>query len=82
MPRQARLDAPGTLHHVMGHGIEKETIVREEEDQLDFLNPVSLLCQEGTWKVYAFALMANHFHLLIRTGRQSLSYSMRRLLTG
>ena len=82
MPRQARLDAPGTLHHVMGRGIEKTTIFRKEEDRVDFLNRVALLCQEETWKVYAFALMANHFHLLIRTGRQSLSYSMRKLLTG
>ena len=82
MPRQARLDAPGTLHHVMGRGIEKATIFRGEEDRVDFLNRVVLLCQEETWKVYAFALMANHFHLLIRTGRQSLSYSMRKLLTG
>ena len=82
MPRQARLDAPGTLHHVMGRGIEKTTIFRNEEDRIDFLNRVALLCQEETWKVYAFALIANHFHLLIRTGRQSLSYSMRKLLTG
>ena len=43
MPRQARLDAPGTLHHVMGRGIEKATIFRGEEDRVDFLNRVVLL---------------------------------------
>lgn len=82
MPRQARLDAPGTLHHVIGRGIEKTVIYRTEEDRADFLKRVAVLCQGKAWKVYAFALMDNHFHLLIRTSRQSLSYSMKKLLTG
>ena len=82
MPRQSRLDAPGTLHHVMGRGIEKTAIFRNEEDRKDFLNRIAVLCQGKAWKVYAYALMDNHFHLLIRTDRQSLSYCMKKLLTG
>ena len=66
----------------MGRGIEKTVIFRTEEDRADFLNRVAVLCQEKAWKVYAFALMNNHFHLLIRTFRQSLSYNMKKLLTG
>ena len=50
MPRQARLDAPGTLHHVMGRGIEKTAIFRKEEDRKDFLNRVALLYQGKAWK--------------------------------
>ncbi len=61
MPRQARLDAPGTLHHVMGRGIERTKIFRNKTDRDDFLNRVALLCQEKTWEVYAFALMENHY---------------------
>ena len=37
MPRQARLDAPGTLHHVMGRGIEGTKIFRNKGDRTDFL---------------------------------------------
>ncbi len=37
MPRQARLDAPGTLHHVMGRGIEGNEIFRVKKDREDFL---------------------------------------------
>jgi len=48
MPRQARLDASGTLHHVMGRGIEKAIIFSGEEDRVDFLSRVALLCQEET----------------------------------
>jgi REP element-mobilizing transposase RayT len=66
----------------MGRGIEKTAIFRHEDDRKDFLNRVAVLYQEEAWKVYAFALMENHFHLLIRTCRQSLSCSMKKLLTG
>ncbi len=38
MPRQARLDAPGTLHHVMGRGIEGNDIFRVKKDREDFLD--------------------------------------------
>ena len=82
MPRQPRLDAPGTLHHVMGRGIERRRIFRGEADREDFLSRLRKLCQEGSFRVYAWALMENHFHLLVRTGPQSLSRSMRKLLTG
>jgi REP element-mobilizing transposase RayT len=43
---------------------------------------VAQLCQAGFWVVYAWALMGNHFHLLVRTGNRSLAKSMRKLLTG
>ena len=37
MPRGARLDAPGTLHHVMIRGIGRRTIVDDEKDREDFV---------------------------------------------
>ena len=46
MPRQARLDAPGALHHVMGRGIEGVSIFRSDEDQEDFLRRLGALCEE------------------------------------
>jgi REP element-mobilizing transposase RayT len=82
MPRQARLDAPGTLHHVIGRGIEGAKIFRTPGDRQDFLTRLGVLSEAGAWQVYAWALLDNHFHLLLRTGTQSLAESMRRLLTG
>ena len=82
MPRQPRLDAPGALHHVMGRGIERTQIFRTDRDREDFINRISELCTTGNLIVYAWSLMSNHFHLLIRTGRQPISKSMRKLLTG
>jgi len=53
MPRQPRLDAPGTLHHVIGRGIEGTAIFRNEEDKRNFLSRVAEFCQAGFWMVYA-----------------------------
>ncbi len=62
MPRQLRLDAPGTLHHVMGRGIETSKIFRTRKDREDFIDRLAELCRSGSWAVYAWALMPNHFH--------------------
>lgn len=70
MPRQARLDAPGTLHHVIGRGIEGVKILREEADREEFIGRVAEICQEGSFIVYAWALLSNH--LLIRTGEKAV----------
>lgn len=82
MPRQPRLDAPGMLHHVMGRGIERTKIFRGDVDREDFLSRLEVLCQEGFLAIYAWALMENHFHLLIKTVKKPISICMRKLLTG
>src|SRR4030067_526627 len=82
MPRSGRLDAPGVLHHVIGRGIEKRPIFLTDEDRNDFLARLGLLSEDGYLKVYAWALLPNHFHLLCKTGKAPLARSMRRLLTG
>lgn len=82
MPRQPRLDAPGTLHHVMGRGIGGVKIFGNKKDREDFLERLADLVSNDALRVYAWALMSTHFHLLTRTGKQRLSDSMRKLLTG
>jgi len=82
MPRQARLDAPGTLHHVMVRGIEKRRIVDDQEDRQNFVKRLGDLAGETGTKVYAWSLMSNHAHLLLRSGPSGLPKLMRRFLTG
>ena len=82
MPRQPRLDAPGTLHHIMGRGIEKTNIFYNNTDRDDFVNRMAALCKKKHLVIYAWVLMNTHFHLLARTGNLPLSSSMRKLLTG
>ena len=82
MPRQPRLDAAGALHHVMGRGIDGVKIFSNRKEHEDFLERLADLCKADAPSVYAWALMGNHFHMLLRTGNQALSDSMRKLLTG
>jgi hypothetical protein len=57
MPGQARLDAPGVLHHVMVRGIERTTLFRDDTDRTDFVARVATLAE--AWTVYAWALLPN-----------------------
>ncbi|MBI3084474.1 MAG: transposase [candidate division NC10 bacterium] len=82
MPRGPRLDAPGVLHHVMVRGIERRPIFWDDGDRTDFLARLAALAEAGTVVVYAWALLPNHAHLLVRTGSRPLARSMRSLLTG
>ncbi len=82
MPRQPRLDAPGTLHHVMGRGLERRVIFRDDPDRADFVDRLAQLAEQGALTVYAWALLPNHAHLLLRSGQAGLPRFMRRLLTG
>ncbi len=82
MPRRARLDAPGTLHHVMVRGIEKRRIVKDVADRKNFVKRLGELSAATNTSIYAWALMTNHAHILLRSSEIGLSGFMRRLLTG
>ena len=82
MARGPRLDAPGVLHHVMARGIERRPLFRDGRDRADFLQRVAALAAAGAWTVYAWALLPNHVHLLVRTGTHPLPTAMRALLAG
>jgi len=82
MPRQARLDAPGVLQHIMARGIERREIFKDDKDRKSFLGRLATILEETQTQCYAWALIPNHFHILLRTGTTQLSKVMRRLMTG
>ncbi|MBW2247201.1 MAG: transposase [Deltaproteobacteria bacterium] len=82
MPRKARIDAPGALHHVIVRGIERGKIFRSDYDRKNFLNRLGKLIPETQTDCFAWALIPNHVHLLLRTGLVPISVLMSRLLTG
>ena len=82
MPRQPRIDSPGLLHHVIVRGIERGRIFRDDDDRDDFVQRLGKLLTETGTDCYAWALIPNHFHLLLRPQTIELSRFMRRLLTG
>ncbi len=82
MPRKAPFDAPGALHHIIVRGIERSKIFNDDVDRINFLDRLGKVLLETDTKCFSWALIPNHFHLLLRTGAYPLSTVMRRLLTG
>lgn len=90
MPRAARLDAPGALHHVMVRGIERGLLFRDDRDRADCVARLAHVVQRTGLTVLAWALLPNHLHLLVRSPaaqrgrpyRPVLPTAMRLLLTG
>ena len=82
MPRSARLDAPGVLHHVIIRGIERRNIFQDNKDRDDLLKRLGELLPDTQTSCYAWALLPNHAHFLLRTGTTGLSVVMKRLLSG
>jgi len=82
MPRGPRLDIKGALHHVMVRGIEGRKIFLSDIDREDLTKRLAAIVPQTETSTYAWSLMPNHFHLLVRTGRLPLSTIMRKVLTG
>jgi REP element-mobilizing transposase RayT len=82
MPRKSRIDAAGALHHIIARGIERGKIFKDNADRQNFLDRFGAIVKETDTRCYAWALIPNHFHLLLKTGQAPIATVMRRLLTG
>ncbi len=82
MPRKARLDSPGVLHHVMIRGIERRNIFGSDRDRNDLIERLASALPGTTTACYAWAFMPNHAHFLFRSGPAGIATLMRKLLTG
>jgi len=82
MPRKARIDAPGALHHIICRGIERRRIFQDDTDRDNFVDRLGKILIETSTPCFAWALIPNHVHLLLRTGKVPIATVMRRLLTG
>ena len=88
MPRQARKESGTGIYHVMMRGINRQNIFEEQEDYQQFLNRLQNLVDPmddigehlpSYCHVYAYCLMSNHVHLLIRERTENVGASLKRL---
>ncbi|MBK8576654.1 MAG: transposase [Elusimicrobia bacterium] len=73
------MDAPGLLHHAMARGIERCVIFPRKFDYGDFVERLEAGLEKSPNTILAWALMPNHFHLLVRSGGSGISTLMRRV---
>ncbi|MDY6986763.1 MAG: transposase [Thermodesulfobacteriota bacterium] len=82
MPRKARIDAPGALHHIIARGIARKEVFDDNADRDFFVDRLGLIISDTSTQCLAWALIPNHFHLLLKTGATPIATVMKRLLTG
>jgi len=78
----ARLESPGSLHHIMAHSIEGKDLFIDDQDRNEFLSRFSKGLTNCAFQCYAWVLMDNHYHFLIRSSELPLSKLMRALNGG
>jgi putative transposase len=76
MPRVPRLAIPNGVYHVTNRGLDRSPIVREEADRWDWYRQFDRAASRCRWRVFAYALMDNHFHIFLRTPQPNLSGGM------
>jgi putative transposase len=74
MPRGPRVDVLDGLYHLIGRGVERRPIFRTDRDREDFLRRVATVVEEEDLRLFAFVLMGNHFHLVVRREGASLGH--------
>jgi REP element-mobilizing transposase RayT len=77
MPRRLRLQYPGAIYHLMGRGNGQQDIVRDDHDRLRLLEAVA----RCSCRVYAFVIMSNRLHLVLKTPEPNLARGIQALLS-
>jgi len=79
MPRSARKKSSSGIYHVVSRGINKEKVFKDEEDYRVFLEKLEKYKKISGYELYAYCLMSNHIHLLIKEGSEPLGTAFRRI---
>jgi REP element-mobilizing transposase RayT len=76
MARAWRIEYEGALYHVISRGNQRQAIFVDDDDRLLFLRSLAEMAERFEVEIYAYVLMSNHYHLLLRTRRANLSKAM------
>src|SRR5580658_3652821 len=77
MARSIRIEFPGAVYHVMARGNRRQTIFFDDGDCGRFVKTLGEACDRTGWRVHAWVLMGNHYHLLLETPEGNLVAGMK-----
>src|SRR5260221_7525339 len=77
MARAIRLEYAGAVYHVMARGNRGDPIFRDVQDRRVWLETLGEACQKTGWRIHAYVLMGNHYHLLLETPEANLVEGMK-----
>lgn len=76
MARKTRLEFPGAIYHVINRGNYRSWIFENEKAKAAFVECLFAACERAEWRLHAFVVMGNHFHLAVETPRGNLVSGM------
>ncbi len=79
MPRFPRDKSDTGIYHIMVRGINKMSLFQEKYDKYKFLEIISNMKSQGEYSLYAYCIMDNHAHLLVKEEVDPISRSMKRI---
>ena len=79
MPRKARKKSESGIYHIIMRGINRQSIFEDDEDYEKFIQVIQKYKMQSGYKIYAYCLMGNHVHLLLKIGIEPLEQVMRRI---
>ena len=77
MARSIRIEYAGAVYHIISRGDRQEAIFRDQEDFRSFLETLAEMCKRTGIRIHAYALMGNHYHLLMETPEPILVAGMK-----
>jgi len=81
MPRRLRIEYPGAIYHIMARGNGRQHIVRDDVDRERLLQGLARSVQRCGWRVYAFVVLTNHLHVVLKTPQPNLGRGMQVFLS-
>ena len=79
MPRAMRMLSSTGIYHIMLRGINQQNIFVEDEDNVRFIDTLASYQEDIVYEIYAYCLMGNHIHLLMKEGNEAIANTMRRI---
>ena len=81
MPRRLRLQYPGAIYHLMARGNGRQDIVCDDVDRDRLQEHLGRAAVRCSWRIYAFAIMSNHLHVVLKTPQPNLARGMQAFLS-
>ncbi|WP_371367633.1 hypothetical protein SRRS_14980 [Sporomusa rhizae] len=79
MPRTARKKSKNGIYHIMLRGINRQTIFEDDEDRIKFIDTLTHYKQKCGFNIFAYCLMDNHVHLILKENNEPIEKLMKRI---
>ena len=77
MARAIRIEYPGAVYHLMARGNQGQAIFTDDQDRQVWLKTLGQACEKTGWRIHAWVMMSNHYHLLAETPAGNLVAGMK-----